>query len=94
MSLAKRIWSPVKHLEDFGENVNGFYLLTIFAKKLHFGSKYSSENVSLEAVVQRCSVINVLLDIFQNSQENTFARFSFLIKLTLLKKRPSTVVFL
>ena len=34
----------------------------------------------LEAVVQRCSVKKVLLEISQNSQENTRARVSFLIK--------------
>ena len=34
-----------------------------------------------EAVVQRCSVKTVFLEISQNSQENTCARFSFLIKL-------------
>ena len=34
-----------------------------------------------EAVVQRCSVKKVFLEISQNSQENTFARVSFLIKL-------------
>ena len=46
----------------------------------------------LEAVVQRCSVIKVFLEISQNSQESTCARASILIKLqasplTLLKKR-------
>ena len=45
-----------------------------------------------ESVVQRCSVKKVFLEISQNSQENTCARVSFLIKLqvrpaTLLKKR-------
>ena len=35
----------------------------------------------LEAVTQRCSVKKVFLEISQNSQENTFARVSFLIKL-------------
>ena len=34
--------------------------------------------VSKEAVVQRCSVKKVFLEISQNSQENTFARVSFL----------------
>ena len=34
-----------------------------------------------EAVVQRCSVKEVFLEISQNSQENTCARVSFLIKL-------------
>ena len=45
----------------------------------------------IQAVAQRCSVRKVFLEISQNSQENTCARFSFLIKLqtpaTLLKKR-------
>ena len=47
--------------------------------------------VCAEAVVQRCSVKKVLLEILQNSQENTCVRVAFLIKLqasaTLLKKR-------
>ena len=34
-----------------------------------------------EAVVQRCSVEKVFLEILQNSQENTCTRVSFLIKL-------------
>ena len=34
-----------------------------------------------EAVTRRCSVKKVFLDISQNSQENTYARASFLIKL-------------
>ena len=34
--------------------------------------------VSKEAVVQSCSVKKVFLEISQNSQENTFARVSFL----------------
>ena len=44
----------------------------------------------MEAVAQRCSVKKVFLEISQNSQENTCASVSFLIKLpgTLLKKRP------
>ena len=37
-----------------------------------------------EAVVQRCSLKNVLLEISQNSQENTCVRVSFLIKLQAL----------
>ena len=43
-----------------------------------------------EAVVPRCSVEKVFLEISQNSKENTCARVSFLIKLQarpLLKKR-------
>ena len=34
-----------------------------------------------DAVVQRCSVKKVFLEISQYSQENTFARVCFLIKL-------------
>ena len=34
-----------------------------------------------EAVAQRCSVKKMFLEISQNSQENTCARVSFLIKL-------------
>ena len=36
-----------------------------------------------EAVVQRCSIKNVFLEISNNSHENTCARVSFLIKLQL-----------
>ena len=35
----------------------------------------------LEVVVQRCSTKNIFLEISQNSQDNTCARASFLIKL-------------
>ena len=37
-----------------------------------------------EAVVQRCSLKNVFLEISQKSQENTSVRVSFLIKLKAL----------
>ena len=53
-----------------------------------------------EAVVQRCSVKEVFLEISQNSQENTCARASFLIKLKAwglqlyYKRDPGTGVFL
>ena len=43
-----------------------------------------------EAVVQMCSVKKVFLEISQNSQENTCARASFLIKLQ--ASRPATVL--
>ena len=39
-----------------------------------------------EAVVQRCSLKKVFLEISQNSQENTCTRICFLIKETLLKQ--------
>ena len=47
-------------------------------------------NKIIEAVVERCSVKKVFIEISQNSQENTSARVSFLIMLrpaTSLKKR-------
>ena len=49
----------------------------------------------IEAIVERCSVKNVFLEISQNSQENTCARVSFLIKFSTssLKKRLWTCVF-
>ena len=40
-----------------------------------------SFSLSTEAVVQRCSVKRVFLEIWQNSQENTCARVFFLRKL-------------
>ena len=43
-----------------------------------FGRKFLN---NWKAVVRRCSVKKVLLEIFQNSQENTCDRDSFLIKL-------------
>ena len=49
-----------------------FWLIHILTKEA---------NVVLEVVVQRCSVKKVFLEIFQNSQESTCGRVSFLIKL-------------
>ena len=51
-----------------------------------------------EAFVQRCSVKNVFLEISQNSQENTCARVSILIKLQaeackFIKKETQAQVF-
>ena len=53
----------------------------------------------IEAVVQRCSVKKVFLEILQNSQESTCARASFLIKLHqacnfILKNDSGTGLFL
>ena len=46
----------------------------------------------LEAVVQWCSVKKVFLEISKNSQENTCARVSFLIKLQVSGRRPATLL--
>ena len=45
-----------------------------------------------EAGIQRCSVKNVLLEISQNSQENTCDGVSFLIKLQALGLRPAATL--
>ena len=56
--------------------------------------------LGIEAVAQKCSVKKVFLEISQNSQENTCAWVSFLIKLLAsalqfyLKRDSGTVVFL
>ena len=50
----------------------------------------------MKAVVRRCSVKKVFLEISQNLEENTFARGSFLIKLeacNFIKKETLTQVF-
>ena len=63
-------------------------------KLLKRPSESSKQNdcylVLLEAVVQRFSVEKVFLEISQNSQENTCARVSFLIKLQAYSKRYSS----
>ena len=46
---------------------------------LRFKSQKNTEET--EAVAQKCSVKKVFLEISQNSQENTYSRASFLIKL-------------
>ena len=60
------------------------------------GKRISAPKVDItEAVVRKCSVKKVFLEISQNPQENTCARDSFLIKLQLYQKRVSgTGVFL
>ena len=58
----------------------------------HFSSQYP------EAVARKCSVKKVFLEISQNSQENSCARVSFLIKLhtsacNFIKKETLSQVF-
>ena len=52
-------------------------------------------NISNKSSHRRCSLKKVFLQISQNSLENTYARFSFLIKLpaTLLKKETLVEMF-
>ena len=57
----------------------------------HLTSPIESRNAQgIEAVVQRCSVKKVFLEILQNSQENTCARFSFSIILFIRKTDSGT----
>ena len=47
---------------------------------------------NIEAVFQRCSVKKVFFKNSQNSQENTCARVSYLIKLQALGLKPATLL--
>ena len=58
--------------------IEKYDIFGIFAKN---GISFSYKYDITEAVAQRCSVKKVFLEISQNSQENTCARVSFLIKL-------------
>ena len=54
------------------------YLISLILKDEGLNDSNDSNNT--EAVVRRCSVKKVYLEISQNSQENTCARFSFFNK--------------
>ena len=62
-----------------------FCAVCVAASQIHLWNKVGVfgkvTNGFPEAVIQRCSVKNVFLENLQNSQENTCARVSFLIKL-------------
>ena len=62
-------------------NVNLYFHISLFCLK----------KVLSEAVAQGCSLKKVFLEISQNSQENTCARVSFLIKLHTRKVGPKTL---
>ena len=72
---------------------------TVFQKNfLKVMDGYLTEPVLSEAVARRCSVKKVFLKIPQNSQENTCARVSYLIKLqasscNFIKKETLAQVF-
>ena len=46
-----------------------------------------------KAVIRSCSINKVFLEISQNSQENTYARVSFLLKLQAIKKETLSTFF-
>ena len=54
-------------------------------------SIHQAASACTEAVVQRCSVKNAFLEVSQNSQKNTYARVSFLIRF--IKKETLAQVF-
>ena len=63
----------------------GIYLLFFYCVTM---ATWLLSKHCLDVVVRRCSAKKVFLKVSQNSQENAFAKVSFLIKLqTLLKKR-------
>ena len=85
--LKIKLWVKARfsHSEELRSNVKIWYQI-------------SRENLNPEAVAQRCSVKKVFLEITQNSQENTCARVSFVIKLqaetcNFIKKETLAQVF-
>ena len=74
-------------------------MILVPSEKLNSKSGQTFRNiyvVEIETVVQRCSVKNVFLKISQNSEQNTCARVSFLIKLracNFIKKETLAQVF-
>ena len=73
-------------------------MLDNFRKNVYCEVAISSSLRYIEAVAKRCSVKIVFLEISQNSQENTCARVSFIIKLqasacNFIKKETLAQVF-
>ena len=81
VSLTQKTFCPKDFILNLAETLKGN-----FRTKWVKGTKKISHSV---AVSRRCSVKKVLLKISQNSQENTCARVSFLIK---LKAPPKTLL--
>ena len=68
----------------------------VYNKILTINNTSRNEVEHTKATVQRCSVKKVFLEISQNSQENTCARASFLIKLqaaTFFYRTPLVAAF-
>ena len=63
------------------ENPKSYISVKIASVLYIFCYKLELFGVKTEAVVLRCSIKKVFLEISQNSQESTWARVSFLIKL-------------
>ena len=65
----------------------------IFVDSFKFEKSFRFCKQETEAVVRRCSIKKVFLEIWQNSQENNCPRESFLIKLQAIKKDSLAQVF-
>ena len=80
----------MRHEQTFFKRRRKINLIVILLTNNSSGS-FTKDLEKVEAVVQRCSVKKVFLEISQNLQENTCARVSFFNKLansaTFLKKR-------
>ena len=76
------IWKDKKN-----SNLNYFDHFKCFNKSLIFMHFLISCYEIILAVTQRCSIKMVFLEISQNSQENTCARVSFLIKFRFYRRK-------
>ena len=99
------IWSHLLNtslMENFIFFAVKIFINTFFTEHLRTTTRSSRLQMffKLGAVAQRCSVKKVVVEISQNSQENSYTRVSFLINcrpdrpVTLSKQRSGTGVFL
>ena len=76
--ITLQAWKPT---QMFSCEIGGDYLFSQNTSGVYFCPSIIVQKKCPEAVTRRCSVKKVFLDILQNSQENSCARVSFLIKL-------------
>ena len=82
VSEAPNMWFSLNYLFPKHKRISWNKSMRVFILQ-NLVTVFSMVKLS-EAVVQRCSVKKVFLEISQNSQENTCVRVSFLIKLKAL----------
>ena len=63
------------------KNFSFFIIFFVILEMIEISICFNLLSCNTEAVAQRCFVRKVFLEIWQNSQESTCARVSFLIKL-------------
>ena len=80
--MSKKI-NKIHLLCTMNESTTKVFVFFLPFSTLHmlYSSNVDKQMENKEAVVQRCSVKKVFLEISQKSQENTCARVSFLTKL-------------